>query len=29
MSENPDFELEHYSRTETGIYKIEHDEINL
>ena len=29
MSENPDFEQDHYSRTATGIYKIGHDSIRL
>ena len=29
MSENPDFEQDHHSRTAKGIYKIEHDSIRL
>ena len=27
MSENPDFEQDHWSKTATGIYKIGHDSI--
>ena len=29
ISENPNFEQDHYSRTATGIYKIGHDGIRL